>query len=161
LCASTNICADSKCTGTIAGKPACIETPKVNFCSQIVNGTNPYCSDEICKDFEGCISLLKNCNNSNQRNECDTYECSEVPHDDQKIGCQKVDRQCANLGVVIGAVIGAGAAVGIALGAAIIAGLCVAGAATAAAQTYKQEHESTVFSNPTYKNPVQSSAGLG
>jgi hypothetical protein len=161
VCASSNICADSKCTGTVPGKPACIETPKVNFCDQNVNGTNPFCSDQICRDFQGCVSIPKNCNNSNQQNQCDTYECSETAKQNQPVGCQKVDRKCANLGAVIGAVVGAGAAVGIALGAAIVAGLCVAGAATAAAQTYKQDTDQQVYTNPTYTNPVQSSSGLG
>jgi hypothetical protein len=162
FCVSANVCTDSKCTGTVKGTSGCIETKKVNFCSQIINGTNPVCSDQSCKDFEGCISILKNCNNTNAKKECNTYECSEVvSKDKQPAGCQKVERECANLGAIVGAVVGAGAAVGIALGVAFLCLVAIAGGTAAAAHQYKQETESQVYENPTYKSQTQISAGLG
>jgi hypothetical protein len=163
FCVSSNICANSKCTGTTKGTSGCIETPITGFCSQDVNGTNPFCSDQTCKDFEGCIAIPKNCPNPNDKEECNTYECSEVAtkDPDQPIGCQKKERKCANLGAIVGAVVGAGAAVGIALGiAAFIALLAAGGAAIAGATQVGSEDDTNVFTNPIFEAKTATSTGL-
>jgi hypothetical protein len=165
ICFSTNVCKDSACTGTVKGTSGCVETPKpTTYCNQNTGtgGTNPVCSDQVCKDFEGCVALLKNCNGTNKKQECNTFECSEKTGSNQEPpGCQKVTRNCANLGVIVGAVVGAGAAVGIALGAAAFIALVTAGgAALGAATLVGNEQDHPVHNNPIFVQKTVGSAGL-
>jgi hypothetical protein len=164
FCVSSNICASSTCSGTTTGTSGCIETPKVNFCTQNIGpgGTDPVCTNEICEDFQGCISIPKDCNNTNDDDECNTYECGEIKYKNQPKGCQVKEKECANLGAIVGAAVGTGAAVGIAIGAAaFIAAVAVGGGVVAAATNVDNADSNEVYTNPTFVAATQTSAGLG
>jgi hypothetical protein len=163
FCVSSNVCADSKCTGTTKGTSGCVETPKVGSCPQNIGpgGSDPVCTSEVCEDFQGCISIPKDCNNTNDKDECNTYECGEEVYQDQPKGCQVKEKDCANLGAIVGAAVGTGAAVGIAIGAAaFLAAVAVGGGVVYGATNVDNADANEVYTNPTFVAATQTSAGL-
>jgi len=152
----------------------CVHTPDDNLCddpnpctnySQCLNlsttfdcvstpvdcgGQGLYCSNLTCVDFFGCSNEPRDCQGNATNGTCNTYNCSEV-----KRNCEKVIGVCFDfLGVVVGIVVG-GIIGGVIAAAAFIAGLSAGGAAAAYSSSEHENSERAVKHNPLFQSQGQ------